>query len=280
MLALGLAAGRGGAPTAAAVDGRCWWRGCVLAAIAIGRLGQVVASDDYTDQGGGTLTWVLLLFTLVAALCHRRTGSTACLLVAALAAVGLVLEAVQLDLRHIRPGPLPGAADALLRRPVRGRARGLGPRGRDPRRRRRGHRDRVVVRLQPCAPVLAGRPGPGLGLGARAAGPGARAGRLRGARAGAGAGLPRLLRARDLRDRRCPDGQRDLRRRAVAVAGRRGRSRSASARCWPRSGACDPGPRAPRRARRAAGRARRAALRPGRRWSPLPCAGCCRRSRG
>ena len=37
---------------------------------------------------------MLLLFTLVAALCHRRTGSTACLLVAALAAVGLVLEAV------------------------------------------------------------------------------------------------------------------------------------------------------------------------------------------
>ncbi len=92
VLALGLAAGRGGPDRAASTV--LLVAGLVLAAIAIGRLGQVVASDDYTDQGGGTLTWVLLLFTLVAALCHRRTGSTACLLVAALAAVGLVLEAV------------------------------------------------------------------------------------------------------------------------------------------------------------------------------------------
>ena len=137
-----------------------------------------------------------LLFDAVSPPSHRRTGSTACLLVAALAAVGLVLEAVNWIFDTSDPDALPGAADALLRRPVRGRARGLGPRGRDPRRRRRGHRDRVVERLRTVALLFSpDGPAPGLGLGLVLLAPGARAGRLCGARAGAGAGLPRLLRA-------------------------------------------------------------------------------------
>jgi hypothetical protein len=67
--------------------------GLALAAIALARLGQVLAGDDWTD-GGGTLTLVLALFTAVAAYWYRETGSVACLLIASLAAVGLLLEAV------------------------------------------------------------------------------------------------------------------------------------------------------------------------------------------
>jgi hypothetical protein len=67
--------------------------GLALAGVAIARLGQVLASDDYGDSGG-TLTWMLALFTLLAAYCHRRSRSVACLLIGALAAVGLLLAAV------------------------------------------------------------------------------------------------------------------------------------------------------------------------------------------
>jgi hypothetical protein len=67
--------------------------GLVLAAVAILRLGDVLGGDDFTD-GGGTLTWMLALFTALAAFFARSARSAACLLIAALAAVALVLEAV------------------------------------------------------------------------------------------------------------------------------------------------------------------------------------------
>jgi hypothetical protein len=68
--------------------------GLALAGIAIARLGQVLAGDDLGGDSGGTLTWMLALFTLIAAYCHRRSRSVACLLIGALAAVGLLLAAV------------------------------------------------------------------------------------------------------------------------------------------------------------------------------------------
>jgi hypothetical protein len=67
--------------------------GVLLAGVAIARLGHVLGGDDFLD-GGGTLTWMLALFTALAAFCARRTGSSACVLIAALAAVGLALEFV------------------------------------------------------------------------------------------------------------------------------------------------------------------------------------------
>jgi hypothetical protein len=67
--------------------------GLLLAGVAIARLGHVLGGDDFLD-GGGTFTWMLALFTALAAFCARRTGSSACVLIAALAAVGLALEFV------------------------------------------------------------------------------------------------------------------------------------------------------------------------------------------
>jgi hypothetical protein len=67
--------------------------GLALAGIAIGRLGQLLASDDFGGSGG-TLTWMLALFTVLAAYCYRRSRSVACLLIGALAAVGLLLATV------------------------------------------------------------------------------------------------------------------------------------------------------------------------------------------
>jgi hypothetical protein len=67
--------------------------GLALAGVAIARFGQVLSSDDFGDSGG-TLTWMLALFTLLAAYCHRRSRSVACLLIGALAAVGLLVAAV------------------------------------------------------------------------------------------------------------------------------------------------------------------------------------------
>jgi hypothetical protein len=68
--------------------------GLFLAAVAILRLGQVLTGGDDVAEGGGTLTWMLRLFTALAAYCASRTRSVACLLIAALAGVGLLLEAV------------------------------------------------------------------------------------------------------------------------------------------------------------------------------------------
>ena len=92
VLALGVSAARErtsrpGAPTVLLVAG------LALAAIALARFGQVLAGGDWTDHGG-TLTLVLALFVVLNALLYRRTSSVACLLLAALAAVGLLLEAV------------------------------------------------------------------------------------------------------------------------------------------------------------------------------------------
>jgi hypothetical protein len=67
--------------------------GLVLTGIAVARLGQSLAGEDYT-AGGGTLTWMLALFTAIAAVCAARAHSLACRLIAALASVALLLEAV------------------------------------------------------------------------------------------------------------------------------------------------------------------------------------------
>jgi hypothetical protein len=67
--------------------------GLALSAIAILRLGNILGGDDYTSAGG-TLTWMLAAFAALAAWCWRRTASIACLLLAALATVGLLLAAV------------------------------------------------------------------------------------------------------------------------------------------------------------------------------------------
>jgi hypothetical protein len=67
--------------------------GLAFAAVTIGRLADVLAGDDFLS-GGGTLTWMLVLFTALGAALVARTRSMACLLVTALAAVGLLLEAV------------------------------------------------------------------------------------------------------------------------------------------------------------------------------------------
>jgi hypothetical protein len=91
VLALGLAAAGDGPDRGAATA--LLVAGLALAGIAIARLGDLLAGDDFTE-GGGTLTWMLVLFTLLTAYCYRRSGSVACLLIASLAAVGLLLEAV------------------------------------------------------------------------------------------------------------------------------------------------------------------------------------------
>jgi hypothetical protein len=61
--------------------------------VAIARLGNTLGGDDWLDSGG-TLTWMLALFVVLAALCYRRTRAVVCVLLAALAAVGLLLELV------------------------------------------------------------------------------------------------------------------------------------------------------------------------------------------
>lgn len=92
LLALGLAAARGDDAPRAAVT-VLLVAGLVLAAVAIGRLGNALAGDDFTG-GGGTLSWMLAAFTALAAFCARQSRSVACLLIAALAGVGLLLELV------------------------------------------------------------------------------------------------------------------------------------------------------------------------------------------
>ena len=67
--------------------------GLLLAAIAIVRLGQVLSNDDFGDSGG-TLTWMLALFTALTAYCHSRSRAVVCLLIGSLAAVGLLLSTV------------------------------------------------------------------------------------------------------------------------------------------------------------------------------------------
>jgi hypothetical protein len=67
--------------------------GLVLAGVAIARVGRVLSGQDYSS-GGGTLTWLLAAFTALAAYCYRRSRSVACLLIASLSSVALLLEAV------------------------------------------------------------------------------------------------------------------------------------------------------------------------------------------
>jgi hypothetical protein len=67
--------------------------GLGLAGLAIARLGQVLTDDDFGGSGG-SLVWMLALFTGVTAWCHTRTRAAVCVLLGALAGVGLLLAAV------------------------------------------------------------------------------------------------------------------------------------------------------------------------------------------
>jgi hypothetical protein len=67
--------------------------GLALAGVAIARLGQVLGGDGFGDSGG-TLTWMLALFTALTVYCHARSRSVVCVLIGSLAAVGLLLAAV------------------------------------------------------------------------------------------------------------------------------------------------------------------------------------------
>jgi hypothetical protein len=67
--------------------------GLLLAGIAIARLGQVLSDDSFGDSGG-TLVWMIVLFTALTAYCHARTRARVCVLIGALAAVGLLLATV------------------------------------------------------------------------------------------------------------------------------------------------------------------------------------------
>jgi hypothetical protein len=92
LLILGLAAAEGDGASQPAMTALLVG-GLLLAGIAIARLGNLLGGDDFT-AAGGTLTWVLALFAAVAGFCAQRTGSSACLLIAALAVVAFVLEFV------------------------------------------------------------------------------------------------------------------------------------------------------------------------------------------
>jgi hypothetical protein len=90
LLLLGLAAAEGDDASRAAVT-TLLVGGLLLGGATIARLGDVLGGDDFL-AAGGTFTWMLALFTALAAFCARRTGSSACVLIAALAAVGFALE--------------------------------------------------------------------------------------------------------------------------------------------------------------------------------------------
>jgi hypothetical protein len=92
LLLLGLTAANGDTTERAAAE-ILLVAGLVLTGVAIARFGAVLAGEDSTD-GGGTLTWMLALGVAIAAYCARRARSGACLLIASLAAVGLLLAAV------------------------------------------------------------------------------------------------------------------------------------------------------------------------------------------
>jgi hypothetical protein len=91
LVALGLLAARADGARAAATMHLVG--GLVLCVSAITWLGQILAGEEPTE-GGGTFTWMLLLFTAIAAYCWARTRAVACLLIAALASVATVAEAV------------------------------------------------------------------------------------------------------------------------------------------------------------------------------------------
>jgi hypothetical protein len=67
--------------------------GLLLAGLTIGRLGQVLSDEEFGDSGG-TLVWMLLLFTALTAYCYSRSRTVVCLLLGSLAAVGLLLATV------------------------------------------------------------------------------------------------------------------------------------------------------------------------------------------
>src|SRR5215216_4044912 len=79
LLVLGLAAAEGD-DTSRPAETILLVGGLLVAAIAIARLGNLLGGDDFT-AAGGTLTWVLALFTALAAFCARRTGSAVCVLI-------------------------------------------------------------------------------------------------------------------------------------------------------------------------------------------------------
>ena len=92
LLNAGLLAAQGdGAPRAAVTIFLV--AGLALAGLAIARFGHALAGDGWLE-GGGTLTWMLALFSVLASACAGKTGSVACLLIGSLATVGLLMEAV------------------------------------------------------------------------------------------------------------------------------------------------------------------------------------------
>jgi hypothetical protein len=92
LLALGLFASDGDSTERAGAE-ILLVAGLVMAGVAIARLGEVLAGGD-GGSGGGTLTWMLALFTAIAAYCANRARSGAALLVGSVAAVGLLLAAI------------------------------------------------------------------------------------------------------------------------------------------------------------------------------------------
>jgi hypothetical protein len=92
LLAVGLAAARGDDVSRAVVT-IYLVTGLALAGLSFARLGNLLEGEGATSSGG-TLTFLLLGFAALAWFCTGRSRSTACLLLAALASVGLVVEAV------------------------------------------------------------------------------------------------------------------------------------------------------------------------------------------
>jgi hypothetical protein len=67
--------------------------GLTLTGYGIARFGQALSDDSYGDSGG-TLTWMLALFTALTVWCHSRTRAVICVLIGALAGVSLLLATV------------------------------------------------------------------------------------------------------------------------------------------------------------------------------------------
>jgi hypothetical protein len=92
LLVLGLAAAEGDSAARAPVTALLV-AGLTVAVLTVVRFGQILGGDDFTASGG-TLTLVLAIYTGIAAFCALRSGSSVCVLIAALAATALFLEFV------------------------------------------------------------------------------------------------------------------------------------------------------------------------------------------
>ena len=173
--------------------------GLALVDPAIGRLGNVLAGDDFT-AAGRTLTWMLALFTALAAFCCARTGASICLLIARAERGRAAARVRQLGLRRRGHRHVPRAARARVRRAVRSAAwRCPAATGRCSSPRRASLSSRATTR--PCSRCSSRRATGSLGWGWELITllEGGRARRLRGAAARARARLLRVLRAAAVR---------------------------------------------------------------------------------